>query len=60
MKKRFSRYEIWLAGEKKYRRYVWQKRIDFCRKHFPLIAIGATASFGSVAFAFWRIVECLR
>lgn len=59
MKHKYSKHEIWLAGHKAYRRLVWQKRLVFLRKHWSLITIGATASFGSVALVFWRAAKCL-
>lgn len=40
---------------KAYRKRVWRARIDFCKKHWSLLAIGALAVTGAVALVFWRL-----
>ena len=40
---------------KSYRERVWRARIDFCKKHWSLLAIGALAVTSAVALVFWRL-----
>lgn len=47
--------EVHKACWKSYRKRVWRARLDFCKKHWSLLAIGALTVTSAVALVFWRL-----
>lgn len=47
--------EVHKACRDAYRKSIWRARIDFCKKHWSLLTIGALAVTGAVALVFWRL-----